>query len=146
MFPWGMYGCMPCEPPPAVPGLWAGGWEDGGMGMQAEALQGLQSLSQDPGFRVLTRRPTPHSKRHFPCTHLQMAQLCMRAPMHTRHTMRPPLVFCFLFFNFSVLFLFFSFNCPLFSTEVVWGTILLSCPSWYIWGDWEKPGPRGECF
>lgn len=48
--------------------------------MEAEALQGLQSLPQlGPGFSVMTRRPTPHSKRHFPCVQPQMAQLCIGA-------------------------------------------------------------------
>lgn len=55
---------MPRGPPPAASWLWAGGWGDGKMGMEAEAQGGPQSQSQlDPGSRVLTRRPTPHSER-----------------------------------------------------------------------------------
>lgn len=102
---------MPRGPPPAASWLWAGGWGDGKMGTEAEAQGGPQSQSQlDPGSRVLTRRPTPHSERRSRA-HLQMAQLCLQAdtrsaPMHTQHTMRPHLVCC-CYCCFSVLFLLF---------------------------------------
>lgn len=75
---------MPCGLPPAVSWLWAGGRGEWRMGTEAEALQGLQSRPQlGLGFRVLTRRPSPHSKRHFPCAQPRMAQLCTWANPHS---------------------------------------------------------------
>lgn len=137
MFPQGYMAAgliMPHGPPPAASWLWAGGWGDGRMGMEAEAPWGPQSLSHlDPGFRVLTRRPTPHSERQFP-VHTSSDGSALytgrhtSAPMHTQHTMHPHLVCCcYCCFVFA-----FSFNFSLFSTEIVWGTVLLRCPPWYI--------------
>ena len=83
VFPWQYMAAgpiIPCGLPPAGSWLWAGGRGEWRKGMEAEALQGLQSLPQlGPGFSVMTRRPTPHSKRHFPCEQPQMAQLCIGA-------------------------------------------------------------------
>lgn len=83
VFPWGYMAAgpiMPCWLLPAGSWLWAGGRGEWRKGREAEALQGLQSLPQlGPGFSAMTRRPTPHSKRHFPCAQPQMAQLCIGA-------------------------------------------------------------------
>lgn len=101
--------------------------------MEAEAQRGPQSQSQlDPGSRVLTRRPTPHSERWFP-VHTSSDGSALytgrhtSAHMHTQLTMRPHLACCC-----DCCFVFaFSFNFSLFST-VLWGTVLLRCPPRYI--------------
>lgn len=166
---------MAAEPPHAlwatsscflVVGRWAGRMEDGHRGrssagspVSAPAGSWLQSVDKET---------QPPQQETFPmCTASDGSALHMGKPtqLPSTHSTRCTLIwvlfggwglfaclvglgFClFLVFCFV---LYFPLNSSLFSTGMVWGTmwgtILLSCPLWYIWGHWEKPGPRGKCF